>query len=97
VTRPLASDLSAARPAAQSAKAASIFSAAASTSRLGSLETLQGDKEDGHGAEGKLSREQLLTDPDDAARFVDQTGATAASSRHVSPAEACALHRLSRE
>jgi len=40
---------------------------------LGSLETLQGDKEDGHGAEGQLSREQLLTDPDEAARFVDET------------------------
>jgi fructose-bisphosphate aldolase class II len=40
---------------------------------LGSLETLAGDKEDGHGAEGRLSREQLLTDPDEAARFVDET------------------------
>ena len=40
---------------------------------LGSLETLQGDKEDGHGAEGKLSKEALLTDPDEAARFVDET------------------------
>jgi len=40
---------------------------------LGSLETLAGDKEDGHGADGKLSREQLLTDPDEAARFVDET------------------------
>jgi fructose-bisphosphate aldolase class II len=40
---------------------------------LGSLETLSGDKEDGHGADGKLSREQLLTDPDDAARFVEAT------------------------
>jgi len=40
---------------------------------LGSLETLAGDKEDGHGAEGKLSRAQLLTDPDEAARFVDET------------------------
>ena len=40
---------------------------------LGSLETLSGDKEDGHGAEGKLSRTQLLTDPDEAARFVDET------------------------
>jgi fructose-bisphosphate aldolase, class II len=28
---------------------------------------------DGHGAEGKLSREQLLTDPDEAAHFVDET------------------------
>ncbi len=40
---------------------------------LGSLETLGGEKEDGHGAEGKLSRDQLLTDPDEAARFVDET------------------------
>ena len=30
---------------------------------LGSLETGTGDKEDGHGAEGKLSHDQLLTDP----------------------------------
>ena len=40
---------------------------------LGSLETMQGDKEDGHGAEGKLSREMLLTDPAEAARFVNET------------------------
>lgn len=40
---------------------------------LGSLETLSGDQEDGHGAEGKLSKEMLLTDPDEAARFVDDT------------------------
>lgn len=40
---------------------------------LGSLETMQGDKEDGHGAEGKLSREALLTDPDQAAEFVKAT------------------------
>ncbi len=40
---------------------------------LGSLETMQGDKEDGHGAEGKLSLEQLLTDPEQAADFVQQT------------------------
>ncbi len=40
---------------------------------LGSLETLSGDKEDGHGAEGELSRTQLLTDPEEAARFVDET------------------------
>ena len=36
---------------------------------LGSLETLEGDQEDGHGAEGKLSKEALLTDPDEAARL----------------------------
>ncbi|MEQ8960048.1 MAG: class II fructose-bisphosphate aldolase [Coleofasciculus sp. C2-GNP5-27] len=40
---------------------------------LGSLETGMGDKEDGHGAEGKLSREQLLTDPDQAVEFVERT------------------------
>lgn len=40
---------------------------------LGSLETGMGEKEDGHGAEGKLSREQLLTDPDQAVDFVEQT------------------------
>ena len=40
---------------------------------LGSLETGEGEKEDGHGAEGKLSREQLLTDPDQAVDFVART------------------------
>ena len=40
---------------------------------LGSLETGQGDKEDGHGAEGTLSMEQLLTDPDEAEQFVAAT------------------------
>jgi fructose-bisphosphate aldolase class II len=44
---------------------------------LGSLETGQGDKEDGHGAEGVLSREQLLTDPDEAEQFVARTGVDA--------------------
>ena len=36
---------------------------------LGSLETGHGEAEDGHGAEGRLERDQLLTDPDQAARF----------------------------
>jgi fructose-bisphosphate aldolase class II len=27
------------------------------------LKTMKGDKEDGHGAEGSMTREQLLTDP----------------------------------
>ena len=40
---------------------------------LGSLETGQGDKEDGHGAEGVLSHDQLLTDPDEAVKFVRET------------------------
>ncbi len=44
---------------------------------LGSLETGHGEAEDGHGAEGQLSLEQLLTDPDEAARFVELTGVDA--------------------
>jgi fructose-bisphosphate aldolase class II len=40
---------------------------------LGSLETGKGDKEDGHGFEGTLSHDQLLTDPDEAQRFVEAT------------------------
>ena len=44
---------------------------------LGSLETGMGDQEDGHGAEGVLSREQLLTDPDEAEQFVAATGVDA--------------------
>jgi fructose-bisphosphate aldolase class II len=40
---------------------------------LGSLETGMGDAEDGHGAEGKLSHDQLLTDPDQAVDFVRAT------------------------
>ena len=32
-----------------------------------------GDKEDGHGAEGKLSQDQLLTNPDEAVKFVKET------------------------
>lgn len=44
---------------------------------LGSLETMMGDKEDGHGAEGTMTREQLLTDPDQAADFVKKTNCDA--------------------
>jgi len=40
---------------------------------LGSLETGMGDAEDGHGAEGKLSHDQLLTDPAQAVEFVRAT------------------------
>ncbi|MEX0824965.1 MAG: class II fructose-bisphosphate aldolase, partial [Pirellulaceae bacterium] len=40
---------------------------------LGSLESGEGEQEDGHGAVGQLSREQLLTDPDEAERFVEET------------------------
>ena len=40
---------------------------------LGSLESGQGEAEDGHGAEGALSRDQLLTDPDQAVDFVLRT------------------------
>lgn len=41
---------------------------------LGSLEHGQGEKEDGHGAEGKLTMEQMLTDPNQAVDFVQRTG-----------------------
>jgi len=44
---------------------------------LGSLESGHGEAEDGHGAEGQLSHDQLLTDPDEAARFVAATGVDA--------------------
>ncbi len=40
---------------------------------LGSLETGMGEKEDGHGFEGKLGHDQLLTDPDQAVDFVRET------------------------
>jgi len=40
---------------------------------LGSLETGQGEAEDGHGFEGTLSKDQLLTDPDEAVEFVERT------------------------
>jgi fructose-bisphosphate aldolase class II len=44
---------------------------------LGSLETGMGEAEDGHGFEGALSHDQLLTDPDQAVDFVEQTGVDA--------------------
>ena len=44
---------------------------------LGSLETGTAGKEDGVGAEGKLDHAQLLTDPDEAAAFVRDTGVDA--------------------
>jgi fructose-bisphosphate aldolase class II len=44
---------------------------------LGSLETGEAGEEDGVGAAGKLSREQLLTDPGQAADFVARTGVDA--------------------
>ncbi len=40
---------------------------------LGSLESGMAGEEDGSGAEGKLSLEQMLTDPEEAAAFVDAT------------------------
>jgi fructose-bisphosphate aldolase class II len=44
---------------------------------LGSLETGTAGEEDGIGAEGVLSHEQMLTDPEEAARFVADTGVDA--------------------
>jgi fructose-bisphosphate aldolase class II len=40
---------------------------------LGSLESGMAGEEDGSGAEGKLSHDQLLTDPEEAAKFVKDT------------------------
>jgi fructose-bisphosphate aldolase, class II len=40
---------------------------------LGSLETMKGDKEDGHGTDATMTMEQLLTDPEQAADFVQRT------------------------
>ena len=40
---------------------------------LGSLETMQGDKEDGHGTDAVMTHDQLLTDPEQAADFVKRT------------------------
>ncbi len=44
---------------------------------LGSLESGEGEQEDGHGAVGQLSHDQLLTDPEEAAQFVEATGVDA--------------------
>ena len=44
---------------------------------LGSLESGMAGEEDGSGAAGKLDHAQLLTDPDEAARFVAATGVDA--------------------
>ncbi|MBT3196311.1 MAG: fructose-bisphosphate aldolase class II [Gammaproteobacteria bacterium] len=44
---------------------------------LGSLETGEMGEEDGHGAEGKLDLDLLLTDPEEAAQFVKDTGVDA--------------------
>jgi fructose-bisphosphate aldolase class II len=40
---------------------------------LGSLETMKGDKEDGHGTDSTMTVDQLLTDPEQAADFVRRT------------------------
>jgi fructose-bisphosphate aldolase class II len=44
---------------------------------LGSLETGEGDSEDGHGFEGRLDKSMLLTDPDQAVQFVAETNVDA--------------------
>jgi fructose-bisphosphate aldolase class II len=44
---------------------------------LGSLETGEAGEEDGSGAEGRLSHDQLLTDADEAVRFVGDTNVDA--------------------
>src|SRR4029434_7808632 len=53
---------------------------------LGSLETMRGDKEDGHGTDATMTRDQLLTDPEQAADVVKRTprdaGAIAIGTSH---------------
>ena len=49
---------------------------------LGSLESGQGEAEDGHGAEGVLSHDQLLTDPEEAVKFVTRHQGRRARRRH---------------
>jgi len=49
---------------------------------LGSLETGEGEKEDGHGFEGKLGHDQLLTDPDQAVDFVGEDPGRRPGHRH---------------
>jgi fructose-bisphosphate aldolase class II len=44
---------------------------------LGSLETGEGEKEDGHGFDGKLDADQLLTSVDEAVDFVERTNVDA--------------------
>ncbi len=46
---------------------------------LGHLSGHAGEKEDGHGVEGQLTRDQMLTDPEQAAEFVAKTGVDALS------------------
>src|SRR5207249_9819161 len=43
----------------------------------GSLETMRGDKEGGHGTDATMTRDMLLTDPEQAADFVKKTGVDA--------------------
>ena len=62
---------------------------------LGSLETMKGDKEDGHGTDGTMTREQLLTDPDEAADFVAQTQVRCARDRHRHQPRRLQVHRAS--
>ena len=63
---------------------------------LGSLETGMGDKEDGHGAEGKLSHDQLLTNPDEAVKFVAETKVDALAIAMGTSARRLQVHAASR-
>ncbi len=40
---------------------------------IGSLETGKGEKEDGHGFDGAVDKSKLLTNPEDAVKFVNET------------------------
>ena len=62
---------------------------------LGSLESGHGEAEDGHGAEGALSHDQLLTDPDQAVDFVAAYQGRRAGDRHAAPRTAPTSSRAS--
>src|SRR3569833_1309460 len=61
---------------------------------LGSLEHGGGEQEDGHGVEGKLGRDQLLTDPAQAVEFVR---ATKVDSRAIAMGTSHGAYKFSRK
>ncbi len=59
---------------------------------LGSLEIGGGEQEDGHGVEGTLSHDQLLTNPEEAAEFVAADQGRRAGGRHGHLARRLQVH-----
>ena len=55
--------------------------------------TGEGEKEDGHGFEGKLDKDQLLTSPDEAEAFVSATGVDALAVTHWNKSWCIQIHK----